>query len=70
MLDVMQSNYYRAVGHQLHDQLDKLIDYNTFIQQNTIGMTEIAENLKAPGGHPNAAGHKRIANEITKHIRN
>lgn len=70
MIDVRQSDYYRSVGQELHGQLDKLIDYDTFIQKNTVGMTEIAGNLKAPGGHPNANGHKRIANEITKHIRN
>jgi hypothetical protein len=71
MLDMKNKNYYRSTGAELHDTLEKQIDKEIFIGWGEFGMHELTISLpKGPGGHPLEKGHKKIANELEKHIRN
>jgi len=71
MIDLKYRDYYRKVGQEQHDKLEKQIDCDTFIGFGKFGMVELTKGMPhAIGGHPLQQGHERIANEIAKHIRN
>jgi hypothetical protein len=71
MLDIISSNYYRTAGSEQHDKLEQQIDINQFVGFKQFGMRELTKDLPTgKGGHPLHQGHKRIANELTKYIRN
>ena len=71
MIDTKHNDYYRKVGAEMHEQLALKIDTEMFIGWNKFGMVELTEGCpKGPGHHPLEKGHKRIADEIAKHIRN
>jgi len=71
MMDIMQNNYYRAVGKEQHDKLGDQVDATKFIGINKFGMVELTKHLpKGSGNHPLAQGHKKIAETIYEHIRN
>ena len=71
MMDVMHNNYYRAVGHEQHDKLEQQIDQSQFIGWGKFGMFELTDGLpRGPGRHPLEKGHKKIADEVAKYIRN
>lgn len=71
MLDIKNKNYYRSVGAEQHDTLENQINKEIFVGWGEFGMHELTISLpKGPGGHPLERGHKKIANELTKYIRN
>lgn len=71
MMDVVYNNYYRAVGHEQHDKLEHQIDKTQFIGWGEFGMFELTNGLpRGPGRHPLEKGHKKIADEVSKYIRN
>jgi hypothetical protein len=65
MIDIKHNNYYRKVGAEMHDKLSAQVDTDHFVGWGKFGMSELAEEFPvAPGGHPLAQGHEKIANEI------
>lgn len=71
MMDIKYNDYYRSVGKEQHELLEQQIDSNRFVGFKQFGMVELTSNLPyGKGGHPLEQGHKRIANELKKHIRN
>lgn len=69
MIDVRQNDYYRSVGKEMHDKLEKQVDADNFIGWEKFGMVELTASLpKGKGGHPLELGHERIANEIYTRI--
>jgi hypothetical protein len=71
MIDMMQNNYYRAVGYEQHDKLENQIDKTKFVGWRKFGMKELTKELPCgPGGHTLDQGHKKIAKTIYEHIRN
>lgn len=69
MMNIRHNDYYRAVGHEQHAKLAEQINTEQFIGWNEFGMTEIAGDHLMPNKHPNKIGHRKIADEIKKHIR-
>ena len=71
MIDIQHNDYYRQVGAEIHQPLTKQIDTKMFIGWGEFGMIELTEGCpRGPGRHPLEKGHKRIADEIAKYIRN
>jgi lysophospholipase L1-like esterase len=71
MISVRHNDYYRKVGAEIHEQLALKIDAEKYIGLGEFGMAELTDNLpRGKGGHPLEQGHKRIADEIAKYIRN
>jgi hypothetical protein len=70
MINVRHNDYYHRVGREMHEQLAQQIDTKQFLGWNKFGMTELTATLpKGKNNHPLEAGHEKIADEITKHIR-
>jgi hypothetical protein len=70
MIDIMQNNYYRAVGREQHDKLENQIDTTKFIGWGEFGMAELTAHLPlGPGKHPLDKGHEKIAQTIYEHTR-
>lgn len=70
MIDVRQKDYYRLVGKEMHNTLEKQVDTDNFIGWEKFGMIELTASFpKGKGGHPLELGHERIANEFKKYIR-
>lgn len=70
MIDIMQNNYYRAVGQEQHKDLEDQINKKHFVGWGKFGMTELTDHLPAgPGGHPLDQGHEKIAQTIYEHTR-
>jgi hypothetical protein len=71
MIDIMQNNYYRAVGREQHDKLENQINTTNFVGWGEFGMSELTARLpKGPGLHPLEQGHEKIAQTIYEHTRN
>lgn len=69
MLNIKHDDRYRKVGINYHSTLAAEVDVECFIGWNQFGMLEIAGDAElGPKGHPLAAGHERIANEIYSRI--
>jgi hypothetical protein len=54
-----------------YEYLYQQLDLSRFVGWPTVGMIELARGAPlGPGGHPLELGHKKIADEISKYIRN
>ena len=70
MMDIMQNNYYRAVGREQHDKLENQIHKKSFVGREKFGMAELTARLPVgPGLHPLEQGHEKIAQTIYEHTR-
>lgn len=71
MMDIKHNNYYRKVAAEMHDKLAAQIDTEMFVGWGEFGMVELTKGCATgPGHHPLENGHKRIADEFAKYIRN
>lgn len=70
MIDIRYNDYYRKVGSEQYEHLEKQINIEKFIGWGEFGMIELTKDCpKGTGGHFLDKGHQIVANQIYEHIR-